>query len=105
MLTPLLCMLLAPRMVETARRYDTQPRIVIVSREVHYWTSFPEDVYNASSSFKVSSKEYCTPARMTHRYQDSKRKPPPSIINLNTVLNVFFTLGFAELVKNTPVIR
>ncbi|KAF6763188.1 hypothetical protein DFP72DRAFT_526448 [Ephemerocybe angulata] len=91
--TSLICMLLAPRMAETAKTYSTQPRIVIVGSEAHYWTAIPDEVYDAPSSFKlISSKDFSTPQRMMQRYHDSK------------LLSVFFTLSLAELLKNSPII-
>lgn len=50
--TSLLC-LLALRLVETGAKYDTRPRVVIVSSSVHYWTDIGEPVYDAESSWEV----------------------------------------------------
>ncbi|KAF6753523.1 short-chain dehydrogenase [Ephemerocybe angulata] len=92
--TSLLSLLLAPRLVDTAKRYPgARPRLVIVGSEVHYWVNFPEEVYSAPSAFEaLSSKEYCTPAKMEDRYRESK------------LLVIFFTQSLAELLKDTPVI-
>lgn len=60
--TSLLCLLLAPRLVETAQQYGGRPRISIVSSEVHYWTIFPENTWEAPSAFQyLNSTEHCTP--------------------------------------------
>ncbi|RXW18593.1 hypothetical protein EST38_g7258 [Candolleomyces aberdarensis] len=92
--TSLLCLLLAPRMVETAQKFGGRPRIVVVASEVHYLTSLDDaQVIDATSSFQVlSSKEFCTPRKMSVRYLDTK------------LLNVFFTRSLASLLKDTPVV-
>ena len=38
----LLCLLMAPRMLETAQKFGGRPRIVLVASEVHYLTSFDD---------------------------------------------------------------
>ncbi|KAJ2919907.1 hypothetical protein MD484_g391, partial [Candolleomyces efflorescens] len=80
--TSLLCLLLAPRMVETGERYKTKPRLVVVASEVHYWTTLKDEVFESGSAFRtISSKEYG-----------------------HTVLNVFFTRSLAGIMADTPVI-
>ncbi|KAF5325665.1 hypothetical protein D9611_000371 [Ephemerocybe angulata] len=94
--TSLLCLRLAPRLVETSMKYGTRPRIVVVSSEMHYGVSFPEKVYDdgQESSFQVlSSREYCAAIMPgATRYAETK------------LLNVFFTLSLSELLKDTPVV-
>ncbi|RXW19382.1 hypothetical protein EST38_g6481 [Candolleomyces aberdarensis] len=90
--TSLLCLLLAPRVVETAQNFNKNARIVVVASEVHYWAKLDDNVLDALSSFEVfGSKEYCTPPKMDSRYFDTK------------LLNIFFTRSLANLLQNTPV--
>lgn len=59
--TSLLCLLLTPRLVETGTTYGTEPRIVIVSSDLHYMVNIKERVSEAKSPFQVlNSSEYCT---------------------------------------------
>ncbi|KAJ2933351.1 hypothetical protein H1R20_g3738, partial [Candolleomyces eurysporus] len=55
--TSLLCLLLAPRIVETATKYGTRPRIVVVTSELHYWAHLDDTkVINAPSPFQILNK-------------------------------------------------
>lgn len=91
--TSLLCLLLAPRIVETGRRYGTNPRIVIVTSGMHYWYPLENKVYEAPSPLKLlNSKEYSTSGAMAARYAHSK------------LINVFMVMSLAELLKDTPVL-
>ncbi|KAJ2930295.1 hypothetical protein H1R20_g6819, partial [Candolleomyces eurysporus] len=88
--TSLLCLLLAPRMVETGEKFKTKPRLVVVCSEVHYWTTLKDEVFESKSAFRtISSKEY---GKMDARYLDTK------------LLNVFFARSLADLLADTPVI-
>ncbi|KAF5317889.1 hypothetical protein D9611_014387 [Ephemerocybe angulata] len=91
--TDLLCLLLAPRLVETAKKNSgVKPRLVVVGSETHFWVDFPDEVYKAPNAFElISSKEFSVP-RMGSRYMESK------------LLGTFFTQSLAELLKDTPVI-
>ncbi|TEB37324.1 NAD(P)-binding protein [Coprinellus micaceus] len=92
--TSLLCLRLAPRLVETAKQHPgNRPRIVVVSSEVHYWRTIPESVYNTHSPFQtLGSQEFCTQKEMGDRYVITK------------LLNLFFTHSLQELLDDTPVI-
>lgn len=58
----LLALLLLPRMLETAKQYNTVPRIVVVSSGVHYSARLEDKVFTSPNAFEVlGSKEYCTP--------------------------------------------
>ena len=93
MSTSLLGLRLIPRMVETWKTYNTTPRIVVVSSEVHNWSNLDSEkqVLDAANPFEVfgRSEKYITPAyalfhllqRLFHllinsvlnvRYQDTK---------------------------------
>ncbi|KAF9443635.1 NAD(P)-binding protein [Macrolepiota fuliginosa MF-IS2] len=91
--SPLLALLLLPRVLETAKQHRTIPRIVIVSSEVHFWTKFEDKVLDSPNAFEVlGSEEYCTPQIMKSRYLDTK------------LLNVFFTRAFNSRIKDQPII-
>jgi hypothetical protein len=49
-------------MVDTAKKFDTSPRVVTVASEVHFWTSFGDRMLESPNSIEfMSSKEYSTP--------------------------------------------
>jgi retinol dehydrogenase-12 len=54
-------MLILPKLKSTARKFGVQPRLTVVSTEVHGWTKFPEwkepnifDALNDPSKGKLS---------------------------------------------------
>ncbi|KAI0046699.1 NAD(P)-binding protein [Auriscalpium vulgare] len=56
-----------------ACRPDSRPRTVIVSSDVHYWTTFdPELLGSPDILEKLNDKDYCTPAVVRRRYFDTK---------------------------------
>lgn len=58
----LLSFLLLPLMVDTAKKFDTSPRVVTVASEVHYWTTFSERMLESHNSIEfMSSEENSTP--------------------------------------------
>lgn len=64
----LLAILLLPRLLETAAREHTAPRIVMVTSEMHYWTELEDQVFNSPNAFDLlGSKEYCTPKSVRAR--------------------------------------
>ncbi|KAF9552313.1 short-chain dehydrogenase [Agrocybe pediades] len=94
MSTSLLALLLLPRMLDTAKKHNTIPRIVVVSSETHYWTQLAEKVVFSENFFRTfahqkHSIENASPAT---RYHDTK------------LLNVFFTRSLAEKLGNSPII-
>jgi len=70
------------------------PRVVIVSSDVHYWTQFSETEVGSDNILqKLSDKDYCTSRVMRSRYFISK------------LLNVFFVRELTKrLPANSPVI-
>jgi retinol dehydrogenase-12 len=48
----LLAVLLLPLMVDTGKNYNTTPRLVVVSSEVHYWTTIPKEVIDAPNPLR-----------------------------------------------------
>ncbi|KAK2467571.1 hypothetical protein APHAL10511_000426 [Amanita phalloides] len=91
--TALLALLLLPRMIETARRHSVTPRLAIISSDMHYWTTFDQQVRDNEEPLKLlGSKEYCTPETMSRRYPDTK------------LLNVLFVRALADRLGNLPII-
>ncbi|KXN83073.1 WW domain-containing oxidoreductase [Leucoagaricus sp. SymC.cos] len=89
----LLAFLLLPRMQETAKKFNTTPRLVVVASEVHYWTSMEDKVFESPNAFQlIGSQEYSTPKLMKVRYFDSK------------LLNIFFTRAFNNHIKSREII-
>ena len=57
----LLILLLLPRMLETARKHSTTPRICVVSSDTHFFTSFDKEVLGASNMLnKFNDEKYNT---------------------------------------------
>lgn len=55
-------LLLLLRMLETAKQYNTTPRMVVVSSGTHYRAQLEDKVLESPNAFEVlGSKEYCTP--------------------------------------------
>jgi retinol dehydrogenase-12 len=44
-------------MVETAKTHHTTPRIVVVSSEVHYWTTLSQEVLDSSNPLRLLGKD------------------------------------------------
>ncbi|KAJ7762987.1 hypothetical protein B0H16DRAFT_504467 [Mycena metata] len=92
--TPLVALALLPAMLKTAREHATQPRLVVVSSEMHYFTRIPKKVLEDPEILKtLGSKEYCTPAVMATRYHCTK------------LLNILFVRALtARLPSDSPLI-
>ncbi|GLB43401.1 putative protein CC1G_02706 Coprinopsis cinerea okayama7 130 [Lyophyllum shimeji] len=89
----LLALRLLPSMIRTAEEYNTHPRLVVVTSEVHSWSKIDKRVLDGDEILKtLGSKEYCTPAKMAERYNDSK------------LLNVFFYQALNERLAGSPII-
>ncbi|KXN84241.1 WW domain-containing oxidoreductase [Leucoagaricus sp. SymC.cos] len=87
----LLALLLLPHMFETAQRFNTTPRIVVVSSEVHYWASIEDKVFESPNAFELmGSKEYCTPQQVPY--------------GLLQMLNIFFTRALNNRLRSKDVI-
>ncbi|KAF8625040.1 hypothetical protein AX17_006954 [Amanita inopinata Kibby_2008] len=69
----LLAILLFPTMMQTSKKYDVTPRLVLVGSEVHFWTSFDKQVLESNEPVRLlGSKKYCTNKTMARRYLDTK---------------------------------
>ncbi|KEF53342.1 uncharacterized protein A1O9_10317 [Exophiala aquamarina CBS 119918] len=88
--TFLLALLLLPKLKLTAKRFNTEPRLVIVSSEVHGWTKFPEwkepNIFDALDNKEKTNHE--------ERYQTSKllevltiRQIAPKLDGSGVILN------------------
>lgn len=61
--TALLSLLLLPRMEKTGRQFNSRPRVVIVSSEMHFFAKIKQDVITRPKILdRLSEKEYCTSA-------------------------------------------
>ncbi|KAJ7450968.1 hypothetical protein B0H11DRAFT_2161807 [Mycena galericulata] len=93
--TSLLALLLLPSMVNTAVRYGTLPRLVVVSSGAHYWHAVDKPLRDDPEIVKtMGGAEYCTtPEGMAGRYPITK------------LLNIFFVRALnARLSSSTPLI-
>ena len=88
--TFLLALLMLPKLKETSKKYNIQPRLIIVSSEVHGWTKFAER--NATNVFNELSNK--STANMGERYPTSKllevlavREIAPKLTGSGVVLN------------------
>ncbi|KAF8138046.1 short-chain dehydrogenase [Mycena galopus ATCC 62051] len=94
LVTPLVALLLLPRMLQTAREHGSVPRIIVVTSELHYFASIPTAVLaNGQILATLGSSEYCTPKVMQTFY------------NVTKLLNVFFVRGLnTRLDTSSPLI-
>ncbi|KAJ7440475.1 hypothetical protein B0H11DRAFT_1750732 [Mycena galericulata] len=93
--TSLLALLLLPSMVNTAVRYGTLPRLVLVSSGAHYWFPIDKPLRENPEIIKtMGGAEYCTsPGGMMGRYPITK------------LLNILFVRALnARLLSSTPLI-
>lgn len=51
--TSLLGLLLLPRLLETAKRFGTTPRLVFVSTELHFWAQITKDWVDSPSPLRT----------------------------------------------------
>ena len=73
-MTALLSILLTPVLVQTAEKNATQARLVIVTSDTHYMTSFSDKVVSSPNFFdKLNEKQYFDGVGGETRYFESKR--------------------------------
>ncbi|KAG6918159.1 hypothetical protein DXG01_016144 [Tephrocybe rancida] len=68
----LIALRLLPQMIKTGADYDTHPRLVTVTSELHFWAQIQKTMPESEIYKTLSSKEYCTPSALTGRYSDTK---------------------------------
>ncbi|KAF7966700.1 hypothetical protein HWV62_37326 [Athelia sp. TMB] len=92
--TTLLSLLLLPALLKTGTESSIPARLVIVSSDMHYWTSISKKEQASPNILStMNNKEHCTASVMSHRYQDTK------------LLNVLFARALtARLSPSAPVI-
>ncbi|KIW31656.1 uncharacterized protein PV07_03268 [Cladophialophora immunda] len=88
--TFLLALLLLPKLKSTAKEFKTNPRLIIVSSEVHGWSKFEE--WKEPHIFETLDAEKT--AKMKERYQTSKllevltvRQIAPKLVGSGVILN------------------
>ena len=89
--TFLLALLLLPKLKSTANQFNTSPRLVIVSSEVHGWAKFPE--WEEPKIFPALDNEKSP--TIDERYQTSKllevlafRQVAPKLADSGVILNI-----------------
>jgi NAD(P)-dependent dehydrogenase (short-subunit alcohol dehydrogenase family) len=71
--TFLLALLVAPKLKETATKFNVRPTLTIVSSEVHGWSSFPQKEWKSTPKGKIfDTLNDEKTARMDDRYMVSK---------------------------------
>ncbi|KAF8958275.1 short-chain dehydrogenase [Flammula alnicola] len=92
--TSLLAFLLLPRMLETSKDYNTTPRLVVVSSDLHYRIKLDPKVIDAAHPFQLfgGSLDYLTPSVMKSRYIDTK------------LLNIFFARALNDRLQGQSLI-
>ncbi|KAF7966701.1 hypothetical protein HWV62_37328 [Athelia sp. TMB] len=92
--TTLLSLLLLPTLLKTGTESSIPARLVVVSSDMHYWTSISKKEQASPNILAtMNSKEHCTSSVMSHRYQDTK------------LLNIFFARALtARLPLSAPVV-
>jgi len=103
--TFLLALLMLPKLKETSKQYNVQPRLVIVSSEVHGYTDLPER--KAPNTFDELDNQ--STANMSQRYPTSKllevlvvREIAPKLNGSGVVLNMLNPgLCHSSLSRNT----
>ncbi|KAJ7584587.1 hypothetical protein C8J56DRAFT_1166630 [Mycena floridula] len=106
----LLAILLLPKMLETAKKFPTVPRIVVTTSGTHYLTDFPKEAIESPNIHqKLSDNDFCTPAILAKRYFLSKmlniffvraltaRLSEPILVNLANP-----GLCYSDLTRNVP---
>ncbi|KAJ7483211.1 hypothetical protein FB451DRAFT_1438821 [Mycena latifolia] len=82
--TPLLALLLLPRMIQMAQEHATVPRTIVVSSSVHYWLKIEKSLCEDPEMLKtMASAEYCTPKEQisSHKAYGFYTSPHQSLNN------------------------
>jgi NAD(P)-dependent dehydrogenase (short-subunit alcohol dehydrogenase family) len=65
-----LAMLIIPKLKSSAKQFNIQPRLTIVTSEVHSWTKFPQ--WKEPQIFEALDDESKSKATISERYPTSK---------------------------------
>jgi NAD(P)-dependent dehydrogenase (short-subunit alcohol dehydrogenase family) len=91
--TSLLALLLLPHLLGTAQKYNTTPRLVVVSSGMHYWTKFEKRLIDAPNPFQLyAHQEHMDELKGDQRYPITK------------LLNVLFTRALNDRLHRKPLI-
>ncbi|KAF9522417.1 short-chain dehydrogenase [Crepidotus variabilis] len=94
--TSLLGLLLVPRMLETAEKFRTLPRLVVVASGLHYLGKLEDRVVDAANPFQVLGAEnyydFNISKNRTARYTETK------------ILNVLFARALASRIEGKSVV-
>ncbi|KAF5316724.1 hypothetical protein D9619_006560 [Psilocybe cf. subviscida] len=91
--TSLLGLLLVPRMLETAEKFATTPRIVVVSSNMHMFSRFGPEMMDSSNPLEKFGKDQQYLKKIIAvRYQDTK------------LLNIFFARSLSKRIPANKVI-
>lgn len=64
----LLAFLLLPRLLDTAKKYNTIPRIVLVTSELHFWAQFEKKLVEAPNPLRLfAHKEHMSGPYVTSK--------------------------------------
>ncbi|KAF9555291.1 short-chain dehydrogenase [Agrocybe pediades] len=105
----LLALLLLPRLLETARKYNVTPRLVSVTSEMHFWSKFDKKLLDSSDTLRrYAHKDYIKSTFDDGKYGETKllnvffaralndRLPPNSSLIVNCVNPGFCYSGFRK---------
>ncbi|KAJ2929465.1 hypothetical protein H1R20_g7622, partial [Candolleomyces eurysporus] len=88
----LLGIFLLPKMISTAERFGTHPRMVFVGSEVHLLSKFEKHLVEGDRPLKTfGSKDHCTPEVLQKRYSDTK------------LLNLLFVRALSERLPSPSI--
>ncbi|KAF8903502.1 short-chain dehydrogenase [Gymnopilus junonius] len=92
--TSLLGLLLLPRLLETAEKYNTTPRLVVLASELHYWAKLDKSVLDSPNPLR----EYALKDRLTSAKGGNNRYA------VTKLLNILFIRALNDRLHRKPVI-
>ncbi|PPQ72440.1 hypothetical protein CVT26_003769 [Gymnopilus dilepis] len=92
--TSLLALFLLPRMLETADKYNTSPRLVVVASEVHYWAVVDKDLLEASNPIR----------HYGHKEDLGSTLPDGNRYQITKLWNIFFVRALNDRLHRKPII-
>ncbi|PPQ80661.1 hypothetical protein CVT25_001623 [Psilocybe cyanescens] len=95
----LLSLLLLPRMLETAREYNTTPRITLVVSRLHYFVKFDSNLINAPNTLRLHGhKDYFNQRIAEGKYNGD------DIYAESKLLGVYFARTLNDRLAGKPLI-